>query len=101
MKTETQRLRTIITFLTVALVSALGVLGVMVYRHQQQATTITKCYAVADASVWMLHAIGHEDEGYYESADYARAQSQRALHTIGEDRIIEAMERCDARFDLP
>jgi hypothetical protein len=101
MNTETKRLRTIITFLTVALLSALGVLGVMVYRYKQMDTTLTKCYAVADASVWTLSAIGHEDEGYYEEADYAWAQSDAALSAVGEDRIIEAMERCDARFLLP
>jgi len=93
-----RRLRATITVLVVALVTVLGVGGVLVYRYKQQNAALTTCYAVADASVLYILGAQSEHEGFMDTAAAQRRLADKSLSLIGEDDIVEAMEGCDAAF---
>jgi len=95
MTRQERKLRAIVIGLVIALAGTLGVGGVVAYRYSQARDALTKCYGVADAGVFYILGAQSEHQGSTETAKAQRAGGDAALAALGEDDIVEAMERCD------
>ena len=95
MSTRVRRLKAIIAILVVTTLSMLGMLGVVVHRYNQSQEALVKCYGVADAGVFYILGAQSEHQGSLQTAKAQRAGGDAALAALGEDDIVEAMERCD------
>ena len=94
-----KRLRTITTFLVIALLAVIAFGAALVTDYKQQNKALTQCYATAEAQYWTLIAVSYANTGEDNAAMWARSKAEQALAPLQARGDLDvAMESCKAQF---